>query len=250
MTVQTARRERPPALKKRPVFWATLLAAGAGTFTVSWWTFSYLGNPTPETRALGIAIAVALGLLACSLVLRLAVRRQRLAEARADLSDVEELTRRLRKKTIADDPFGLKSRWGFYEALNIEIQRSSRFHHHFTVVFLRLQGTDDLSPKDRDHALLRVIEVLEKRSRTVDVVARHSETTFALVLPETGRGGADALVARLHADLSTTLWQPTSPRPPLALCFGLAVFPADASEAHTLIDTAQHELISSDALPL
>lgn len=250
MTTQTAQRERPVALRKRPGFWAALLAAGAGTSTVSWWTFSYLANPTPQTRALGIAIAAALGLLACSLVLRLALHRQRLVEARAELSDVEDLTRRLRKKTIADESIGLKSRWEFYETLNIEIQRSIRYHHHFAVLFLKLEGTEALLPRDKDHALLRVIEVLRERIRIVDVMARYSETTLAIILPETGRSGADALVARLHSDLDGSISQATGVHTPLALRFGLAVFPTEASQAHTLIDVAEQEMLRSDPLSL
>jgi diguanylate cyclase (GGDEF)-like protein len=250
MTVQTAPRERPAALRKRPAFWAALLAAGAGTAAVSWWTFSYMAHPTPQTRVLGIVLAAVLGLLACSLVLRLALRRQHLVEARADLSDVEELTRRLRKKTMADESAGLKSRWEFYEGLNLEIQRSTRYHHHFTILFLRLEGTDALAPRDKDYALLRVIEVLMERTRTIDSVARYSETTFAIILPETAREGTDALVARLHAYLGTALSQVTDGRRPLAIRPGLAVFPAEASQPHTLIDAAEGELLHRDPLPL
>jgi diguanylate cyclase (GGDEF)-like protein len=250
MTVQTASRERPAALRKRPAFWAALLAAGAGTSTVSWWIFSYMAHPTPQTRALGIALAAALGLLACSLVLRLALRRQRLVEARADLSDVEELTRRLRKKTVADESVGLKSRWEFYEGLNLETNRSTRYHHRFTILFVRLEGTEALAPRDKDYALLRVIEALMGRTRTVDLVARYSETTFAIILPETARKGADALVARLHADLRTALSQTTGGRTPLALRLGLAVFPTEASQPHALIDAAEEELLRRDPFPL
>lgn len=250
MTAQTTQRERPVALTKRPTFWAALLAAGAGTSTVSWWTFSYLANPTPQTRVLGIAFTVFLALLACSLVLRLALRRQHRVEARAELSDVEELTRRLRKKTIADESVGLKSRWEFYEALNTEIQRSSRFHHRFAVLFLRLEGAEALSPRDKDHTLLRLIDVLEKGTRMVDVVARYSDTTFALVLPETGHNGTDALVARLHADLDGALSQATGARTPLTLRSGSVVFPAEASQAHTLIDAAEQKMLHSEPLSL
>ena len=250
MHTQTAQRERPAALRKRPGFWAALLTAAAGTFAVSWWTFGYLAHPSPQSRVLGIAIAAALGLLACSLVLRLALRRQRLAEARAELSNVDELTRRLRKKTAADESAGLKSRWEFYEALNIEIQRCSRFHHHFTTLFLKLESTDALSSTDKDHALSRLIEVLGQRTRTIDVLARYSDGTFAVLLPETERSGGEALVHRLGGDLGKILAQATSAHTQLALRFGLAVFPTEAAQAHTLIDAAEEELQRGDALSL
>jgi diguanylate cyclase (GGDEF)-like protein len=250
MTVLTASRERPAALRKRPAFWAALLAAGAGTSTVSWWIFSYMAHPTPQTRALGIALAAVLGLLACSLVLRLAFRRQRLFEARADLSDVEELTRRLRKKTMADESVGLRSRWEFYEGLNLEVERSARYHHHFTILFLSIQGAEALAPRDKDYALLRVIDVLMGRTRTVDLVSRYSETTFAVILPETGRKGADTLVGRLQADLRTALSQTNNGPTPLTLGLGLAVFPAEASQPHTLIDAAEEEMLRRDPFPL
>jgi len=93
----------------------------------------------------------------------------------------------------------------FSDFVEMEIDRSERYGHPFTIAYIDLDNfkavNDQLGHATGDQVLYTVANHIKKNLRKSDVVARLGGDEFALLLPETGLESAQGALAKLQHGL-------------------------------------------------
>ncbi len=116
-----------------------------------------------------------------------------------------------RKQMTRLDPLtGMLSGTFFQELALVEIRRSERYDHPFTLAFIEFDLATLRSAGDSGHisSLLRsVAEVVRSAVRGTDMAARLDYATFAVLLPETPNESGRVVVKKLQEQLAALLRQ-------------------------------------------
>lgn len=126
------------------------------------------------------------------------------------IAQLEAPISKLERHDHIDDVTGLYNARFFLEATELEEARATRYGGTFSVVSVVIPDTlmAPMSAENRTSTVRRLGEVIVARSRSVDRVVHAADQRrhlFALVLPETGRDGADILAADLRERLIRAL---------------------------------------------
>jgi diguanylate cyclase (GGDEF)-like protein len=93
----------------------------------------------------------------------------------------------------------------FLELLQMEIERSQRFRHPFTLAYVDLDNfkaiNDRFGHSEGDRVLSTTVKQVKGRLRNTDIVARLGGDEFAFLLPETGRDAARLVISKLQSIL-------------------------------------------------
>jgi diguanylate cyclase (GGDEF)-like protein/PAS domain S-box-containing protein len=120
--------------------------------------------------------------------------------------DVLVSARRLHDLALRDPLTGLRNQRDFREALEIEVERASRYGRELSLVlididdFARING--ELGRAHGDSLLRSIAGVIEQVSRRPDLGARLGGDEFGLILPETDAAGAQRAAERLVAQIA------------------------------------------------
>jgi diguanylate cyclase (GGDEF)-like protein len=160
------------------------------------------------------------------------------------LIEYDEL-KKLQINAASDPLTGLYNRRFFDEYFEKELNRSARYSHHLALVVFDLhrfkEVNDRYGHQQGDVLLQMAAATLQKSMRTSDYAFRIGGDEFALLLPQSDTEQATALSRRLRATYNSTI-EPLRIGAPLALDFGLAVFPEDGEEKDVLIRVADERL--------
>ena len=131
----------------------------------------------------------------------------------------------------------LLNRRAFDAELDAEMARAVRYEHPLALLLCDLNGfkqlNDDHGHAAGDLALERVGAALQATVRTVDSAFRIGGDEFAVLLPQTDRAEALAVIERISAALQHDLEIGS-----VTATFGLAVYPEDGGDPHRLVRTA------------
>jgi diguanylate cyclase (GGDEF)-like protein len=146
----------------------------------------------------------------------------------------------------ATDPLtGLYNRRFFDDFFEKELNRSARYAHRLALVIFDLHRFKDVNDRyghpQGDVMLQLAATTLRKSLRTSDYAFRIGGDEFALLLPQSDTEQAAALSRRLRAAYTTTI-APLHLGIPLALDYGLAVYPEDSEQREVLIRVADQRL--------
>ena len=123
-----------------------------------------------------------------------------------------------------------------------EIRRAQRSKQVLTLILLDVDSARMAREAGSDgHSawvLPGIAAALLTQTRGIDLVARIQDREFALLLPETTRSGATALLNRLAQGGSGSHMQ----EPALPFRAGIAVYPTDGQTVHELMRHAHNEL--------
>lgn len=141
---------------------------------------------------------------------------------------------------------GIFAQAALLPALEVEIARSRRFNHEFALV---MASVDEISrkfdyrrPEERAAAAAATARLLRTTRYNVDKVYRFGESTFAILLPESGPEAVEGMVRRVRR-LARMAKPGDHARPgPLPLFFGATFFPSCANDSHKLLDRASLSL--------
>jgi diguanylate cyclase (GGDEF)-like protein len=160
------------------------------------------------------------------------------------LMEYEEL-RKLQINATTDPLTSLYNRRFFDDYFEKELNRSSRYNHKLALVMLDLHRFKDVNDKfghQQGDALLQMAAATFRKSlRTSDYAFRIGGDEFALLLPQSDTEQAATLSRRLRAAYASSL-EPMNLGIPLALDYGLAVYPDDGELQEALIRVADGRL--------
>ncbi|MFA5146338.1 MAG: diguanylate cyclase [Candidatus Omnitrophota bacterium] len=166
----------------------------------------------------------------------LAIENSRLYEETVYLSNIDWLTK-------------LWNYGKFQHVLSVEMERAKLNDTVISMVMLDIDNfknyNDTLGHMRGDHALRKIAEVLQGKSRKCDTVARYGGEEFAIVMPSTSKENARLFaerirseVEKLYADDETI--KDISKR--LTISAGVAAYPEDALTKDELISRADMAL--------
>jgi diguanylate cyclase (GGDEF)-like protein len=97
------------------------------------------------------------------------------------------------KAKLIDQTTGLYNYRYFKKRLNEEISRAQRYRRTFSLMLININNintVEHLKTKQTDDILADVGRLIEKNVRSADPVARYTESSFVLILPETVKSAA------------------------------------------------------------
>ena len=167
------------------------------------------------------------------LVLRNGVERARLLAENESLKD----------KVIFDDQTEVYNRRYMEMCLDEEIERSSRYDHPFSILFLDLDHLKEINDRYGhiygSKVLRSVATLLRGRLRKSDKIFRFGGDEFVVTLPETESQQALVVVQRLSGALKRhSILVRRGVRAIVTASFGLATYPFDGSSPEELIRQA------------
>ncbi|MCP9493275.1 MAG: GGDEF domain-containing protein [Pyrinomonadaceae bacterium MAG19_C2-C3] len=158
-----------------------------------------------------------------------------------------ERTKKLQRLARTDGLTNLYNHRTFYERLEQEAQRAVRYGAPLSIALIDLDNfkivNDTLGHQSGDKLLKLCAEVLRKELRATDVVCRYGGDEFAIILPETDRDEARAILKRLPAKLAECGTQLGAPAC-FGMSFGIATHPDDCS-ATALVHYADKLLLKN-----
>jgi diguanylate cyclase (GGDEF)-like protein/PAS domain S-box-containing protein len=161
-----------------------------------------------------------------------------------DIARPRDLEEHLRQQAARDPLTGLANYRHLATVLNSEIKRTSRTGREFALLLLDVDGLKQINDCHGhvvgSQALCRVADALCILSRDTDTVARLGGDEFALVLPETGREGAERAAERIQDRLATDRREPR-----ITVRTGVAVHPRDGGRIDTLLSAADAAMYSA-----
>jgi len=153
--------------------------------------------------------------------------------------------RKLQINAATDSLTGLYNRRFFDDYFARELNRSIRYSHRLALVVFdlhRFKEVNDRYGHMRGDVLLQLAATtLRKSLRTSDYAFRIGGDEFALLLPQSETEQASALSRRLRAAYAATI-EPMHLGIPLALDYGLAVYPNDGETSGNLLRVADERL--------
>jgi diguanylate cyclase (GGDEF)-like protein len=118
------------------------------------------------------------------------------------LSTLKNTLRQEKEYSRTDFLTGTRNRRYFIELLKMEIHRARRYDRPFTVVCIDLDNfktVNDCFGHSTGDILLRLVaHTLQQNIRATDTVARLGGDEFAILLPETGRDVAEAILQKVQ----------------------------------------------------
>jgi diguanylate cyclase (GGDEF)-like protein len=160
------------------------------------------------------------------------------------LMEYEEL-RKLQINATTDPLTGLYNRRFFDDYFEKELNRSMRYTHKLALVVFDLHRFKEVNDRfghpQGDTLLQMAAATLRKSLRTSDYAFRIGGDEFALLLPQSDTEQATTLCRRLRTAYADSI-EPLNLRIPLALDYGLAVYPDDGELQEVLIRVADERL--------
>lgn len=154
---------------------------------------------------------------------------------------------KLQSLACLDPLTGLFNRRVMEQALEQEFQRAQRYAAPLSLVFIDLNDfkkINDVYGHDAGDLLLQhIAEQMKNLSRTSDLVTRFAGDEFILILPQTDKDQAVALMRRMQVDLQQQSLDYADSTLPVALSYGIASLPdTEVVSPQQLIKKADQEL--------
>ena len=121
------------------------------------------------------------------------------------LSEIKIAHEKERKLARFDNLTGAVNARYFYELLTIEIERSERYRHPFSIAYIDLDNFKQVNDQNGhlvgDRVLQTVVQTAQSHLRKTDIVGRLGGDEFVLLLPETDQPQAQAVMSKLREQL-------------------------------------------------
>jgi diguanylate cyclase (GGDEF)-like protein len=97
----------------------------------------------------------------------------------------------------------------FYDLLQIEIDRSQRYQHPYTVAYFDLDNfkavNDQFGHSEGDRVLCTIVNLTREKLRKTDIIARLGGDEFVILFPETDPSTAQMAISKIHQSLLTEM---------------------------------------------
>ena len=163
-------------------------------------------------------------------------------------SEIEGLQVQINEKQVAnvtDALTGVANRGGFDRQIADEIVRCQRIKYPLSVMFIDIdkfkEVNDSFGHNAGDTVLKTVVEVIRKRVRATDYVARYGGDEFVLLLPNTGINDAGLVGNELLEMMSKTGFRGGGKPVNVTLSIGVAQYRGDET-AESVLERADRAL--------
>jgi diguanylate cyclase (GGDEF)-like protein len=179
-------------------------------------------------------------LLSLAFQVSMVIERNRLFEKAKHLSVTDSLT-------------GLFNHRQFHYLLEKEIERSERYKHQVSIIFMDIdffKGINDIYGHQAGDSFLKILGIIIKEMiRAVDIPARYGGEEFGIILPETSGKGAFQLAESIRERINEyEFLTPNNQMVKISVSIGVATYPENASQKDTLLGAADRALYSAKAL--
>ena len=156
----------------------------------------------------------------------------------------------LRRQSTVDELTGLYNRRYFDETLRRELFRAERMRASLAVVMIDLDHfkhmNDTYGHEAGDLVLRTVGRCLREGVRRSDIACRYGGEELVLVLPECDAAAAHTCAETLRKTISALeLHHGDAALPQVTASFGIALWPANGEDAHTLVQAADRALYAA-----
>lgn len=163
-----------------------------------------------------------------------------------------ELFDETRRLSITDSLTGLYNSRYFYQELDKEIARSSRYKLSFSLAIFDIDDfkiiNDTYGHQTGDEILIHIASVLRLESRETDIVARYGGEEFVIIFPNTSKKEALAVSERILHNLNMNLAQTCDGQIiQITMSGGISAYPSDASTPHDLLHLSDMAMYKAKA---
>ncbi|APG23676.1 MULTISPECIES: sensor domain-containing diguanylate cyclase [Syntrophotalea] len=134
--------------------------------------------------------------------------RQSREESTRFIAKLLEANNELRNLAYRDELTGLYNHRYFLQQIDKELERSSRYGSPLSLMFFDIDFFKDINDSHGhlagDAVLRSIASQVTTCMRGCDVVARYGGDEFAVIMPETDRGGLESLCERLRGHIERT----------------------------------------------
>ncbi|NVM24056.1 MAG: diguanylate cyclase [Desulfobacterales bacterium] len=170
----------------------------------------------------------------------LIVRLRRVLRERTLLAERRQMEERLRELTITDELTKLYNSRHFFNQLQSEIDRATRYEHQLTLLLVDVddfkQYNDTYGHLEGDKVLANLGEVILGCMRKNDSGYRYGGDEFTVILPETRGKEATRVAERIREGFRTIKF---SPAPDKNICTAVSVGIAEYRPGESLTDFAK-----------
>jgi diguanylate cyclase (GGDEF)-like protein len=177
-----------------------------------------------------------------------------IAEEIAPAISVAEHHHAVKQTSVVDLTTGAHTSWYVTQRFDEEIARAQRTQNPVTVVIAAVQGFEEFQREagyDAGDELLRELtNEYTGLTRVFDIVGVRARSEFTVLLPDTDLSQAGTVIARIHqrsAKVIERLVQPAATAR-VTVVTGAASFPADGSEATSILLAAEHRFNQNEIL--
>ncbi len=172
---------------------------------------------------------------------RLESSLQQLSEAHHQLIEISRL-----------DPLTqVSNRRALMESLELELRRSRRYHHPFTLLFLDVDRFKEINDRYGhafgDKVLQRIVQIAGGQVRPPDIIGRYGGEEFAIGLVECSPEGAQRIAERIRLKIAEFSFAWEQNRASVTVSIGVAMLTPDIDRVETLIDRADQALYEAKA---
>lgn len=174
---------------------------------------------------------------------------QAVAEQMRDQNtELQRMNEILEQLSITDGLTKLHNHRYFQEHLAKEVRRAARSDESLALVLLDIdhfkRWNDRLGHSGGDEILRRIAEIMQRLTRSTDLVARYGGEEFAILLPSTGLEGAVQLAEKVRTTISDTAFVPLARSEPITVSIGVSIF---AGDGRAFFDDADQALYRAKA---
>lgn len=124
-------------------------------------------------------------------------------------SELRKSQRQIQESARTDFSTGTLNSRRFHEILEHELERSSRNKQPFTLIYLDLDNFKQVNSRfghnEGDKLLQLIAGEIRARIRSTDFLARLGGDEFAILFPEAGQHEAEAIISKVHKQLTELL---------------------------------------------
>lgn len=164
----------------------------------------------------------------------------------ADATDYLNADGSLRDLSLTDPVTGLATREHFEAMGRQEVSRAKRYGMTLSLVLMHLDGLERVAAEHGQGAVDDLLATVASRGaavvRNLDVFARVGRHRFALLLPETGREGAEAMAGRLAGLVAEGGFEAGGEAVYAAARTGVACFTRELNTLDSLVSLAEVSL--------
>jgi diguanylate cyclase (GGDEF)-like protein len=147
------------------------------------------------------------------------------------LSEIKIAHEKERKLARFDNLTGAVNARYFYELLKVEMERSERYRHPFSIAYIDLDNFKQVNDRNGhlvgDQVLQTVVQKAQTHLRKTDIVGRLGGDEFVLLLPETDQPQAQAVMSKLREQLLAAMQSADLP-----VTFSIGVITCQKPPAH------------------